>query len=341
MVHETASHKIGFLFRSNPMSKAKSSAPTPSQILGIDIGKASFDVALFPAKDAARFNNDDAGFVALLQWLKPFNVVIAVIEATGGIEIPVLLALHEAGHRIARVNPRWIKDFGRAAGTYAKTDKLDARLIARYGHTMQPEPWQPPEPDAMALKDLCSRRRQLLQMWTMENNRRQQGANPYLSRQHLRHLQFIDGQLREIDRMLDSLILANEDWQRKKNIIESVPGVGAVTAKVLLADLPELGHLNSKQIAALVGVAPINRDSGKQVGHRSIAGGRGSVRRVLYMTSVGAATRNNALLKAFYNRLIAAGKKTKVALVAAMRKLLVILNAMIRQNTFWREPITA
>ena len=312
--------------------------PQTLQVLGIDVAKAHLDVHLYPAGSSSRFANDDHGAAALLIWISSYKVALAVVEATGGIEVPILLALNEANYSVARVNPRWIKDFSRAAGTFAKTDQLDARLIARYGHAMQPTPWEAPAPGAIELKELCARRRQLLQTWVMENNRRQQSSNAYLVRQHLRHIQFIEGQLKEVDRLLDRLIAANEEWRRKKEIIESIPGVGSVTAKVLLADLPELGQLNGKKIAALVGVAPINRDSGKQVGYRGIAGGRGSIRRVLYMTAVGIATRNNLHFRAQYNRLTASGKKSKVALVAVIRKLLVILNAMIRTDTVWKAP---
>jgi transposase len=279
------------------MAKAVASPSLP-QVLGVDTGKAVLDVCLHPAGSTARFDNDESGLAALITWLAPFTISLAVFEATGELEVPALLALHEAGIRVSRVNPRWIKDFSRAAGTYVKTDKLDARLIARYGLVMEPEPWSPPAPDEVALKELCGRRRQLLQMRTMENNRRQQTANAYLIRQLLRHMQLIDGQLKEIDNLLDDLIAANDVWQRKRDIIESVPDVGAVTAKILLSDLPELGRLNAKQIVALVGVAPMNQDSGK----------------------------------AFYGRLTGSGKRTKVALVAVMRKLLVTLNAWSNQR---------
>ncbi|MES3041861.1 MAG: IS110 family transposase [Pseudomonadota bacterium] len=309
--------------------------------VGIDVSKRWLDTAVHPAGCTARFANDDAGIEKLLLWLMPYQVAMVVVEATGGIEIPPLLALHEAGHPVARINPRWIKDFARAMGAVAKTDKLDARIIALYGQKMEPEPYQPGDADARALKALCTRRRQLLNTMTMENNRRQQCDNDYVYRLHHRHLQFLETQLKDVEKALDALIASNDAWRRKQEIIESIPGVGAATARTLIAELPELGALNSKQIAAMVGVAPFNRDSGKQQGYRAISGGRAPVRKVLYMTAVGAATRNNAVLKAFYDRLVASGKKKKVALVAVMRKLIVMLNAMIKHDTTWLQQRAA
>lgn len=308
---------------------------TIPQYAGIDVSKKWLDVALHPAGCNARFANDDKGIEALLLWLKPYTIALISLEATGGIEIPALLSLHEAGHKVARINPRWIKDFARALGTVAKTDKLDARIIAIYGQKMEPELYQPADADARALKALCARRRQLLNAWTMENNRRQQSQNHFVWKLHHQHMLFLEAQLKEVEKALDTLIAKNEEWSRKKEIIESIPGVGVATAKTLLAELPELGTLTGKQIAAIVGVAPFNRDSGTQKGYRAISGGRASVRKVLYMAAVGAATRNNPRMKAFYERLRTAGKKPKVALIAVLRKLVVILNAMVRNNTLW------
>ena len=274
-----------------------------SQIIGIDISKKHLDCALHPAGCKERFTNDDKGFDKLLLWAMPYNITLIVVEATGGYEIPVLLAMHEAGHSVARINPRWMKDFAKAMGAMAKTDMLDARMIAIYGEKMQPIPYTPAAPDAQAIKQLCARRRQLLDNWTMENNRRQQCKNHYVYRLHQRHLCFIERQLKEVEQLLDEMIKTNESWQRKRDIIESIPGVGAVTAKTLLAELPELGSLNKKEIASMVGVAPMNRDSGNKRGYRAIIGGRATVRKVLYMTAVGASTRNNPLMKSFYEQL--------------------------------------
>jgi transposase len=313
---------------------------TTIQYAGIDVSKKWLDAALHPMGCNARFANDDKGIEEMLVWLKPHTVAIISLEATGGIEIPALLSLHDAGYKVARINPRWIKDFARAMGAVAKTDKLDARIIALYGQKMEPEAYQPADADGQALKAMCARRRQLLNAWTMENNRRQQSQNHYVWKLHQQHMLFLEVQLKEVEHVLDTMIAQNEEWSRKKEIIESIPGVGAATAKTLLAELPELGTLTGKQIAAMVGVAPFNRDSGKQQGYRAISGGRAPVRKVLYMASVGAATCHNPLFKAFYDKLKANGKKPKVALVAVMRKLIVILNAMVRDDKIWRhDPV--
>jgi transposase len=307
-----------------------------AQIIGIDISKNYLDCALHPIGGKARFTNDDKGFDKLLLWAMPYKIKLIIVEATGGYEIPVLLAMYEAGHSVARINPRWMKDFAKATGVLAKTDTLDARMIAIYGEKMQPKPYQPDAPDAQAIRQLCARRRQLLNNRTMENNRQQQCKNHYVYRLHQRHLCFIERQLEEVDELLDEMIKNNEIWQRKRDIIESIPGVGASTAKTLLAELPELGLLNKKEVASIVGVAPMNRDSGNKRGYRAITGGRATVRRVLYMTAVGAATRNNPSMKSFYEQLVSRGKKKKVAIVAVMRKLIVIINAMIQKDLMWQ-----
>lgn len=304
-------------------------------VAGIDTSKAWLDIALHPAGCSARFANTAPGIAALLAWLKPHAATLVVIEATGGLEMSVLLALDEAGYPVARINPRWMRDFARARGQGAKTDTIDARLIALYGARMEPPPSKPAADQAQAFQALCARRRQLLQARTQEINRCQRCRHRLVLSQIQDHLRLLDFQLAQIDQALDHLIGANESWRRKQEIIASVPGVGAVTARTLIAELPELGCLSARQIAALVGVAPLNRDSGQQRGYRAIGGGRASVRRMLYMAAMGAATRNNPYLKAVYQRLRAAGKKPKVALVAVMRKLIVILNAMIRTNQTW------
>jgi transposase len=309
--------------------------PATACVAGIDTSKAWLDIALHPAGCRARFANSDPGIAALLAWLKPHAPTLVVIEATGGLEMPVLLALDEAGCPVARINPRWMRDFARARGTGAKTDAIDARLIALYGAKMDPQPSCPANDQAQAFQALCARRRQLLQARTQEINRCQRSRNRLILSQLQDHLRFLECQLAQIDTALDHLIGQNEVWQRKHEIIASVPGVGAMTARTLIAELPELGSLSGKQIAALVGVAPLNRDSGQLRGYRAIGGGRAGVRRMLYMAAMGAATRNNAHLKAVYQRLRAAGKKPKVALVAIMRKLIVILNALIRTNQTW------
>lgn len=307
------------------------------QHIGIDVSKRQLDVYVHPAGIIKAFPNKEQGFEELAIFLKRFTVARVVAEATGGLEMPVLFALSEHGFTVCRINPRWMKDFSKAWGQIAKTDMLDARIIALYGEKMEPDSFFLPEPHAQALKDILARRRQLLVMITMEGNRLQQARNHYVYDLHYRHLAYLKKQLLEVEVLLDSMIAGNTEWQRKKEIIESVPGVGNACAKSLLADLPELGRLSGKQIAAMVGVAPHNRDSGTKAGYRSISGGREQVRRVLYMAALVAGTKHNPPLNRFYKELVAKGKPKKVALVAVMRKLLVMLNAMVRDNQEWKD----
>lgn len=309
------------------------------QYIGIDVSKRKLDVYMHPQGSYGSFPNTARGYEQLLLWLVPHRVALVVAEATGGLELPALASLHEAGHKVARVNPRWIKDFIRSAGRAAKTDKLDALQIALYGCRMQPEPYIPLDANGEALKALTARHRQLVDEITMENNRLKQSRHHWVTQLHKETIRFLEYQLKEVDTMLITLTAANEESCRKKEIITSVPGVGTTTAHMLIADLPELGKLTGKQIAALIGVAPFNRDSGTLRGYRSIFGGREAVRKAMYMTALGAATRNNPLLKAFYQKLLDMGKKKKVALVAVMRKLIVILNAMLKNNTTWHQKI--
>ncbi len=307
------------------------------QFIGIDVSKKQLDVYAHPSGVLKSFTNTEKGFEALTIWLKTIAVEKVIVEATGGLEMPVLLYLSEYKFTVCRVNPRWMKDFGRAYGRVAKTDSLDARIIALYGEKMEPEPFFPPEAASQSFKELVVRRRQLLIMITMEGNRMQQTRNSYIYRMHYRHVSYLKIQLEELEDALEKMISENQEWARKKEIIESVPGVGATSTKALIADLPELGSLNSKQIAALVGVAPFNKDSGSQYGMRRISGGREQVRRIIYMAALSAATKHNPTLNAFYKKLVAAGKPKKVALIACMRKLIVTLNAMIRDDKLWQQ----
>ena len=307
------------------------------QVIGIDVSKKRLDIYAHPSGIVKSVANTEKGFEELTVWLKTLDVAKVVVEATGGLEIPVLMYLSEYRFMVCRVNPRWMKDFARAYGRVAKTDTLDARIIALYGEKMEPEPFLPPEAESQAFKDLTVRRRQLLIMITMEGNRLQQTRNPYIYRMHYRHVAYLKAQLKELEAILEEMIAANQEWSRKKAIIESVPGVGQTCTKALIADLPELGSLNSKQIAALVGVAPFNKDSGAQYGQRRISGGREQVRRILYMAALAAATKHNPVLNTFYKKLVAAGKPKKVALIACMRKLVVMLNAMVRDDKEWQD----
>lgn len=266
------------------------------QYIGIDVSKRKLDVYMHPKGSYANSPNTERGYEQLLLWLSPHTVALVVAEATGGLELPALSSLHEARYKVARVNPRWIKDFIRSAGRAAKTDKLDALQIALYGCRMQPEPYIPLDANGEALKALTARHRQLVDEITMENNRLKQSRHHWVRQLHKETIRFLECQLKEVDTMLITLIASNEDSCRKKDIITSVPGVGEVTAHMLIADLPELGYLSGKQIAALIGVAPFNRDSGTLRGYRSIFGGREAVRKAMYMTALGAATRNSESL---------------------------------------------
>lgn len=304
-----------------------------TQTLGIDISKGWFDVFLHPAAVKERFDNTPAGFRKLIRWLGPASVEIVVMEATGGLEGPLFNALQLAHYKVARINPRWIRDFAKATGRSAKTDQQDAQIIALYGATMRPGPSKANDHRAETFKCLCARRRQILHLKTQEINRRQQTQDRVIARMIRQTIAFLDKQLAAIEVLIDTMIQQDADWRRRREIIESIPGFAATTARTLIADLPELGTISNKQAAALVGVAPINRDSGKQQGYRAIGGGRTNVRRVLYMAAMGAATRNNRRLKAIYKRMIQAGKKPKVAI---MRKAIVILNTMIKTDQTWR-----
>lgn len=311
-----------------------------SQTLGVDISKGWVDLCLHPAGVRARFDNTTKGIRCLLRWLKPVSIEIAVMEATGGLESPLFNALQLTGYAVARINPRWIRDFAKATGQSAKTDHQDARLIALYGNTMKPAPSKPNDPKVEAFKALCVRRRQIQHMRNQELNRRQQSQDRVIAHMIRQSIAFLDKQLAAVERSIDIMIDRDTAWRRRREIIESIPGLAAVTARTIIADLSELGSLSDKQVAALVGVAPINRDSGKQQGYRAIGGGRAAVRKVLYMAAMGAATRNNRRLKIIYTRMLAAGKKPKVAIVAIMRKLLVILNTMIKTDQTWKsDPV--
>lgn len=304
------------------------------QWIGVDVCKSHLDVAARPSGQQARFANDEAGRQKLSLWLGQWPQCHVVMEPTGGYERALMRVLLERQILFSVVNARQIRDFARATGKLAKTDRLDAQVIAHFGEALTPAPRPLPDESTTHLEALLGRRRQLVDMRVMETNRRQL-ATPAISLRIEQSLDFLRQQIQQIDEELDQLIKNSPGWREHENLLTSVPGVGPVTARTLTAMLPELGKLSRKQIAALVGVAPFNRDSGFSMGKRSIRGGRGPVRHVLYMASV-SACRHNPVLVAMYLRLRAAGKAAKVALVACMRKLLTILNAMARDNATWQ-----
>ncbi|MGH7372668.1 MAG: IS110 family transposase [Candidatus Rokuibacteriota bacterium] len=303
--------------------------------VGIDVAKLHVDVHVHPTDESVRVTRDDAGLGELVARLARLAPALVVLEATGGYEIAVAAALGSAGLPVAVVNPRQIRDFARATGQLAKTDALDARSIARFAAAVQPVARPLPTVQAQALAELVARRRQLVDMLGAETNRHQQARDPGVQRRIATHIRWLTKALADLERDLDDTLRASPLWRAADDLLQSVPGVGDVTAFTLIADLPELGHLDRRKIAALVGIAPINRESGAWRGRRMIAGGRPRVRCVLYMAAL-TAIRFNPVIAHFYQRLVAAGRPKKVALTAAMRKLLTILNAVVRDQRPWQ-----
>jgi transposase len=307
-------------------------------VAGIDVSKASLDVALSPSEERWSVANDAAGVGALVPRLQALRPALVVLEATGGYERAVVAALAAAGLPVVVANPRQIRAFARAVGQLAKTDRLDAAMLARFGAQVRPTPRALPDAQAQALDALLTRRRQLIEMLTAEKNRLA-AAVPAVRRGITQHIRWLERQLDDVDGELGALIEASPLWRAQDDLLQSVPGVGPVLSRTLLGELPELGRLTHKQIAALVGVAPMARDSGAWRGRRGVTGGRAPVRTALYMAAVTAA-QHNPTIRVFYRRLRAAGKPAKVALTACMRKLLTILNAMMRAGSYWRAPIS-
>jgi len=301
--------------------------------VGIDVSTTTLDVAVVPDIRHWQVSNDPDGIEILVKHIVALRPAGVVMEATGGIEMPVAVALYEANVFAALVNPRQVRDFARSLGILAKTDKLDATIIAKFAEAIKPEPRSLPNASTQELKALVARRRQLVEMLTMERNRLHT-AMPQLRARIQLNVEWLLKQIEEVDNDISNSIQASPLWRAKDSLLQSVPGVGPVLSRTILAELPELGQLNSKQVAALVGVAPFNRDSGTLRGKRSIWGGRAHLRNMVYMGAL-VATRFNPVIKPFYQRLIDAGKAKKVALVACMRKLLVILNAMLKHGTLW------
>jgi transposase len=304
------------------------------RFVGIDVAKAALDVFMGSAGTAFTVANDEVGIRALLRQLVPTDFVI--LEATGGLEMPVASALAATGIAVVIVNPRQVRDFARATGRLAKTDRLDAEVLAQFGEAVRPKARPLADEQAQALEALVTRRRQLVEMLTAEKNRRAR-APKVLHRSLDEHIRWLEKRLAGCDDELGELIRNTPLWRERDELLCSVPGVGKVLSSTLLAQLPELGMLNRKQIAALAGLAPFNRDSGSMRGSRCIWGGRAQVRRVLYMATV-AGVRSNPAVRTFYLRLRANGKHAKPALTACMRKFLVILNAMLHHKTQWQPP---
>lgn len=306
-----------------------------SAYAGIDVSKAELELAL--GKQTWTFPNDVAGIEALVGRLREHSPELVVLEATGGHETAAVAALAEAGLPVVVANPRQVRDFGRATGQLAKTDRIDARVLALFAERVRPEVRPLPDEEAQELQALLARRRQLIEMMVAEKNRLKT-ASGAVAKGIRQHIEWLKRQLKSVDSDLDTRIKKSPVWRAKEDLLRSVPGIGPVASRTLIGELPELGQLNRRQIAALAGVAPLNRDSGTLRGKRMVWGGRRSVRVALYMAAL-TASQCNPVIREFYERLLARGKPPKVALTACMRKLLVILNAMARDGVAWNPEL--
>jgi transposase len=303
--------------------------------VGIDVAKDSMEVTVHQSREHWEYATDEAGLLKLLAQMKRLKPALIVMEATGGYENIIHAELQSAGYPVSVINPRLIRDFARSLGILAKTDRIDAKVIAHYAAAVKPSPHELESTDTQKLAAIMARRRQIIGMLTMEKNRLHQ-ADPVVRIRIREHIAWLQQELEDINKELKQLIEENADWKEKNDILQSVPGVGPNMAITLLSDFPELGSLNRKQAGALCGVAPFNRDSGKLRGKRTTWGGRESVRTATYMATF-VAIRHNWVLKAFYDRLITSGKPFKVAMVACMRKLICILNMMLKNHTLWNH----
>ena len=315
------------------------STPVEGPSVGIDVSKARLDVAIGSTGSVRGFDNDAAGHADLVEHLRAAAPARVIVEATGGYERGAVAAIAAAGLPVIVLNPRRAREFARAAGVLAKTDKLDAKVLALYAETLKPPPRPLPSEQQRALEDLVARRAQLVGMLTQEKNRLGQAASPRIRKSIEAIMEAIKEQIDDAEDDIAKEIENSSVWKDAAERMDSVPGVGFKTACVLLANLPELGTLSRQRIAALAGLAPVNRDSGKMRGKRSIIGGRADVRTALFMAAL-SAVRHNPHIKKFYDKLVKAGKPKKLALTAAAHKLLTILNAILREKTSWRTAVT-
>lgn len=302
--------------------------------VGVDVSKTQLDIAVGQTGETWSAKNDDVGIAKTVERLQQLSAELVVIESTGGLERPLVRSLSQAGLAFALVNPHRIREFAKSLGLLAKTDKLDARLLARFAEAIRPTPTTLPSEDEQLLSALIDRRRQLIDIRTAESNRLS-SAHPAIRPSIQELLDELEEKISKLDREIAELIASKPEFKQKVEILLTVPGIGTVASAILTADLPELGHLDRKKITALVGVAPFNDDSGYRRGKRRVKGGRAGVRKVLYMAAI-SASRFNPVIKAFYDQLLKRGKLKKVALVACIRKMLTILNAMIRTGQTWR-----
>jgi transposase len=305
---------------------------------GIDIAKHGFDLAFEPKQKMPHFDNDAQGIQRCREVLQELKPRLVVLEPTGGYEVALVAELQAAGLPVAKINARRIRQFARASGQLAKTDMLDAQVIARFAAVLQPPAQEVVDEQTRTMKALVARRHQLVQMHTAENNRLEHACDKAIKRSIRAILQTIERQMDKVEKQIRDHIDSLPELRQKTKRLASVPGIGETTASLLVTDLPELGRLNRRQIAALVGVAPINRDSGTYRGKRMTGGGRRDLRARLFMPTL-VAVRHNPLIRRFYQRLVEQGKAKMVALIAAMRKLLTILNVMLKKNENWNPRI--
>lgn len=306
-------------------------------VIGIDVSKAQLDTAFGVEGEVAGFGNDEQGISRLLDRLNTVRPSLVVMEASGGYETAAATAIAAAGWRLAVVNPRQVREFARATGRLAKNDRIDAVMLSAFGKLIEPRVTRLPDDDAQALQALLVRRQQLVAMRVQEHNRLEH-AQAAMRKHIKKHIDWLDQEIGKLDVDLTAGLRKSPVWRAKDELLRSFKGIGRVTSGTLMVALPELGCLDRRTIAALVGLAPFNRDSGKMRGRRSIYGGRARIRTLLYMAAI-TAIRSNPVIRAFYERLKSRGKPHKVAIVACMRKMLTILNAMVRESTPWTPEI--
>ncbi len=307
--------------------------------VGIDVAKAHVDVYDTITETHRQFENQPEGVIQCTDYLVTLNPELIVLESTGGYETSLAVALQSARLPVAVVNPRRVRDFGRAVGRLAKTDRIDAMLLANYAATMKPPERPMRDRKSRLMKALVARRHQLLKMRTAEGNRREHSHDKVIARSITAVIKMFDRELKKIEQQLQALVSASKELSQRVQTLTSIPGIGVITATMLVTEVPELGHLNRRQIAALIGVAPINRDSGSFRGKRMTGGGRRNVRSRLFMPTL-VACHHNPVMKAFYQRLLEQGKSKMTALVAAMRKMLTIINTIFTKNEHWNPKLT-
>jgi transposase len=324
-------------FHKDGQKEKKGKFVNPQDVFaGIDVSKDNLEVCLWPQEERIGFAQTEDGWNLMGEFIHSFSPRLVVLEATGGLERGAVAALAGKGLPVVVVNPRQVRHFAISKGILAKTDKIDAQVIAQFAESIRPEIRPLKDAEAQELDSLVTRRRQITQMLAAEKNRLHSG--PTWTRKDIRlHIEWMEKRLEKIEKDMDRMIQKSPLWRAKEEILRSMKGVGPVLCRTLLSDLPELGTLNRQKIAVLVGVAPLNRDSGKFRGRRTIWGGRAEIRSVLYMATV-AAIRSNPAIRDFHNRLVKAGKAPKVAITACMRKMLTILNAMTKNHTPW-QPV--